>query len=164
MEAQRGTEMKKVMTAAMLAVVLAAGSTLAAEPPKMKMTTPIPPGITTPDNIETRLGALSFFDGVPDGQTVEKVYNFLDFQHAYQAYMAGIKIASMDAIRKGILQFGPPNTTAILFEDLMDSRALFLTANTTSVYQMAWLQLGDEPMVIETPPDVLGIIDDHWFK
>jgi len=26
-----------------------------------------------------------------------------------------------------------------------------------------WLELGDEPMVIETPPNVLGIIDDHWF-
>jgi hypothetical protein len=27
-----------------------------------------------------------------------------------------------------------------------------------------WLQLKDEPIVIETPPDVLGIIDDHWFR
>jgi hypothetical protein len=24
--------------------------------------------------------------------------------------------------------------------------------------------MADEPWVIETPPDVLGIIDDHWFK
>jgi hypothetical protein len=40
----------------------------------------------------------------------------------------------MDALRKGILEFGPANTTAVLFEDLMDSKALFLTANTTSVY------------------------------
>jgi hypothetical protein len=43
-------------------------------------------------------------------------------------------------------------------------REPLLTANTTSVYMMSWLQLKDEPMVIETPPDVLGIIDDHWFK
>jgi hypothetical protein len=47
----------------------------------------------------------------------------------------------------------------------MDSKALFLTANTTSVYMMLWLEMKEgEPMVIETPPDVLGIIDDHWFK
>ena len=25
------------------------------------------------------------------------------------------------------------------------------------------MELGDEPMVIETPPDVLGLIDDAWF-
>jgi hypothetical protein len=29
----------------------------------MKMTTEIPPQITTPDSVETRLGTLKFFDG-----------------------------------------------------------------------------------------------------
>ena len=70
------------MKVVMLAVVFALGDKLAAEPPKMKMTTEIPPGIVTPDDIETRLGDLSFFDGVPDDETVQKAYNFLDFQHA----------------------------------------------------------------------------------
>jgi hypothetical protein len=152
------------LTSALIVIALAAWG-LASEPPKsMKMTTPVPPGIATPDKLETRMGTLNFFDGVPDKATVQKVYDNLDFQHAFQAFMSGIQIASMDALRKGILEFGPANTTAILFEELMDSKALFLTANTTSVYMMSWLQLKDEPMVIETPPDVLGIIDDHWFR
>ena len=149
--------MKKFMAAGMMAVMLAASLGWAKEPPKMKMTTEIPPGIATPDKLETHFGALNFFDGVPDKKTVQKVYDHLDFQHAFQAFLGGIQIASMDALRKGILEFGPANTTAVLFEDLMDSKALFLTANTTSVYMMLWLQLKDEPMVIETPPDVLGI-------
>jgi hypothetical protein len=66
-------------------------------------------------------------------------------------------------MRKGMLSFGPPNTTVLMFEDLMDSKALWLTPNTVSIYMAMWLELGDEPMVIETPPNVLGIIDDHWF-
>jgi len=152
------------MTAVMVAVMLAASLGWAEEPPRMKMTAEIPPGIATSDELETRLGTLTFFDGVPDKKTVQKVYDYLDFQHAFQAFLNGIQIASMDALRKGILEFGPANTTAVLFEDLMDSKALFLTANTTSVYMFLWLQLKDEPMVIETPPDVLGIIDDHWFR
>ena len=156
--------MKKMMTTVMVAVMLLAGLGWAKEPPKMKMTTEIPPGIATPNELETSFGNLKFFDGVPDEITVQKVYDHLDFQHAFQAFMVGVQIASMDALRKGILEFGPANTTAILFEDLMDSKALFLTANTTSVYMFSWLQLTDEPMVIETPPDVLGIIDDHWFR
>jgi hypothetical protein len=135
-----------------------------AKAPKMKMTTPTPPGIATPDTVKTRFGVLHFFDGVPDKETVKKVYNNLDYVHGFQAFLSGIQIASMDALRKGILSFGPANTTAILFEDLMDSKSLLLTANTTSIYQMLWLQLKDEPMVIETPPDVLGIIDNHWFR
>ncbi|MGI9366442.1 MAG: DUF1214 domain-containing protein, partial [Rhizobiaceae bacterium] len=82
----------------------------------------------------------------------------------YQTFLDGTKIASMGAIRKGILDFGPANETVVLFQELMDSKSLFLTANTTSVYMFSWLDLGDEPMVIETPPNVLGFINDHWFR
>jgi hypothetical protein len=137
---------------------------LAVEPPKMKMTTDVPPGIATPDKLETRIGTLNLFDGVPDKETAQKVFDNLDFQRGVQAFMSGIQIASMTGLRKGLLEFGLPNTTAVLFEDLMDSKALWLTPNTTSVYMASWLELGDEPMIIETPPDVLGIIDNHWFN
>ena len=129
---------------AILASALFSFPVFAEDPPEMKMTTEIPPGITTPDDIETRLGDLHFFDGVPDKETVEKAYNFLDFQHAYQACMSGMQIASMDAIRKGLLESGPANTTAVLYEDLLDSKSLYLTGNTTSVYMFAWLQLDPE--------------------
>jgi len=37
--------------------------------PKIKMTTPIPPSITAPDSVETRIGALKFFDGFPEEAT-----------------------------------------------------------------------------------------------
>lgn len=155
--------MRKVFTV-ICAAVAATGMATAQEIPDMKMTTEIPEGVTTPDNIQTRVGELNFFDGVPDAESAQKVYNLLDFTHAYQTFLDGTKIASMDGIRKGILEFGPANTTAVLFEELMDSKALFLTANTTSVYMFSWLDLGDEPMVIETPPNVLGFINDHWFR
>ena len=47
---------------------------------KMKMTTDIPPAITMPDKVDTRLGTLSFKDGFPDDATVQKIYDNLDFQ------------------------------------------------------------------------------------
>jgi hypothetical protein len=65
--------MKKMMTAVVVAVVMAANAGWAKEPPKMKMTTEIPPGITTPDEVKTRLGTLNFFDGVPDKKSVDMV-------------------------------------------------------------------------------------------
>lgn len=155
---------KLAKMATVLAIVTSGGHASAQEIPKFEMTTEIPEGVTTPDNIQTRVGELNFFDGVPDVESAQKVYNLLDFTHAYQTFLDGTKIASMGAIRKGILEFGPANTTAVLFEDLMDSKSLFLTANTTSVYMFSWLEMGDEPMVIETPPNVLGFINDHWFR
>lgn len=35
----------------------------------------VPASITTPDQVETRIGTLKFFDGLPDEQTVQKVYD-----------------------------------------------------------------------------------------
>lgn len=153
-----------LIAVAIMVIPLATAIAKEATPPKMKMTTKIPEGIATPDTLETRIGTLNLIDGVPDKATIEKVYDNLDFHHGVQAFLSGIQIASMSGMRKGILEFGPANTTALLFEDLMDSKAFWLTPNTTSVYMVTWLELEDEPMVIETPPDVLGIIDDHWFK
>jgi len=134
------------------------------EPPKMKMTTEIPEGISTPDKLETSIGTLTSFDGVPDKKTTQIVYDNLDLQRAVQAYLSTIQVASMYAMEKGMTGFGPANTTVLLFEDLMDSKALWLTPNTVSVYMGCWMELSDEPMVIETPPNVLGFIDDAWFQ
>ena len=131
--------------------------------PKMKMTTPIPEGIETPDTLETSIGTLTSVNGVPDADTTKKVYDNLDLNRATEAFLNSIPIASMYAIKHGLLKRGPANTTAVLFEELMDSKALWLTPNTTSVYMASWLELGDEPMVIETPPNVLGFLNDAWF-
>lgn len=130
----------------------------------MEYTTKIPEGIATPDELETRIGTLICEDGVPNKDTTQTVFDNLDFQYAVQAYLSSMPIASMSAMRRGILEFGPANTTALLFENLMDSQALWLTPNTTSIYMATWLELTDEPMVIETPPNVLGFINDFWFR
>src|SRR5512139_3025837 len=66
----------------LVAVAASLGSSTAAE---YKMSTPTPPGIASPDKVETRFGTLNFFDGFPDATSVEKIYNNLDFQRAVQA-------------------------------------------------------------------------------
>ena len=152
-------------TCLFILVVFSVGSTAgAADAPKMKMTTEVPPGVATPDTLETQLGTLNSFDGVPDQATTQKVYDNLDLQRATQAYLSTLQVSSMGAMREGYLGFGPANTTVLLFEDLMDSKALWLTANTVSIYMASWLELGNEPMVIEMPPNVLGFINDAWFQ
>jgi hypothetical protein len=45
--------------------------------PPPKTATEIPPNITTPNSVETSLGTLKFFDGLPDKETVGKVYDNL---------------------------------------------------------------------------------------
>jgi hypothetical protein len=125
--------------------------------------TEIPPAVGTPDKVETRLGTLTFKDGFPDDATIQKVYDNLDFQRGVQAFLIAMPAASLVAIRKGLRSFGPDNQTVLIFETLMDSRSLFLTANTESIYAMAWLNLKDGPVVVESPPNTLGLVDDFWF-
>ena len=40
-----------------------------------------------PDQLETRLGTLGFVDGVPNRETVETVYDHLDFVQALNVYL-----------------------------------------------------------------------------
>jgi hypothetical protein len=152
------------------AVALASGLALtlsahAQTPPKMKMTTAIPAAITTPDSVETRIGTLKFFDGFPDDATTQKVFDNLDFMRGVEAFLNAMPGASAEAIRVGWASQGAVNNqTLLIMENLMDSKSLFLTPNTESVYHMAWFDTSKGPLVIETPPNVLGIIDDHWFR
>jgi hypothetical protein len=131
---------------------------------KPKYATDIPPAVTIPDSIETRLGSLKFTDGFLDDATVQKVYDNLDFQRGVQAFLTAMPAASLSAMRKGVRSFGPDNQTVIIFETLMESRSLFLTANTESIYTTAWIDLKNGPVVIESPPNTLGIVDDFWFR
>jgi len=135
-----------------------------AESQKMKMTTTMPPGIASPDKVETRLGPLHFFEGFPDDATVTKLYDNLDFQRAVQAYLLAIPAVSQATNRNEILKLGPANTTVPIFENRMDSKSIFLTPNTQTPYSWMWLDLRGGPLVLEAPPKVLGAINDMWYR
>jgi hypothetical protein len=142
----------------------AAPATQAQAPPKMKMTTDIPPEITTPDSVETPIGTLKFSDGFPDDKTTQLVYDNLDLTHGEQAYLSGIPGTSIQAFLPAAKKFDGVDGNVMIFEDLMDSKALWLTPNNSSVYFFTWLDTSKGPIVMETPPNVLGVIDDHWFR
>jgi hypothetical protein len=128
---------------AALSCGLAVTTAQAQTAPKMKMTTDIPAAITTPDEVETRLGTLHFFDGFPDDATVAKVYDNLDFERGVQAFLTAMPGASVYAIREGFRSQGATdNQTVLIMESLMDSKSLFLTANTETVYKHDVVGLG----------------------
>src|SRR5262245_12539139 len=133
-------------------------------PRAMKMTTPIPASITTADTVASTIGTLRFFDGVPDEATTQLVYDNLDRQRGVEAFLTAMPGASADAIRQGLTSQGADNQTVLVFEHLMDSKSLFLTGNSETVDSVMWLDVKNGPLVLETPPNVLGMIDDHWFK
>jgi hypothetical protein len=131
--------------------------------PQYRYSTPVPPGIVSPHKVETRFGTLRFFDGVPDQASTDKIYDNLDFQRAVQAYLLALPVVNQAANRAGILAMGPANTTVPIWEQMVDSRTVELTANDNTPYTWFWMDLRDGPMVIEAPPKVLGLVDDIWY-
>jgi hypothetical protein len=124
----------------------------------------IPPQITTPDKVDTRLGTLDFKDGMPSQDTVGKVYDHLDFTHAFEAFVNTMQGVNMAAARKGLLDAGVKDNEILIFSDLMDAKSLFLTANADTVYFVGFIDVSKGPMVLETPPKALGTLDDEWWR
>ncbi|MBV8054924.1 MAG: DUF1254 domain-containing protein [Deltaproteobacteria bacterium] len=131
---------------------------------QLKFSTAMPSGVAAPDKIKTRFGTLHMFGGFPDQASIDKLYDNLDFQHAVQAYLLALPVVNQVGNRDGILSVGPANTTVPIWETMVDSRTVELTANNNTPYTWFWLDLHDGPIVVEAPPKVLGLSDDIWYN
>jgi len=144
--------------------VVATCATLLQPHPSAAQTGPaIPAAITTPDTVQTRSGTLDFKDGAPSKETLTKVYDNLDFTHAFEAFVNTMQGVNMAAGRKGLLDVGVKDNEILVFSTLMDAKSLFLTTNADTVYFLGFIDLSKGPMVFETPPKALGTLDDMWW-
>jgi len=148
------------LLASLTVCTLLAGSGLA----NAQTDDPLPPSIVTPDRVETRIGTLEFRDGLPSKDTLNKVYDSLDLAHAVRAFADTLQGVSIHAIRKGLQDVGVKDNEVIVFSELMDAKSLFLTANADTVYVIGGLDLTKGPVVLEVPPQVLGTVQDAWFR
>jgi hypothetical protein len=147
-----------------LAAIAACGMPVLPHLVSAQTPTGIPAAITTPNKVETRLGTLEFKDGMPNKATLEKVFDNLDFTHAFEAFVNTFQAANMAAAHKGLLDIGVKDNEVLVFSTLMDAKSLFLTANADTVYFVGFIDLTKGPMVFETPPQALGTIDDFWWR
>jgi len=131
-----------------------------------KMTTEIPAGIQTPAKVETSIGTLEYFDGVPTKATSESVYDYLDKMRGVDAFLKGMPGASVQGLILGLEEVGVNQYNKLaITKSLMDSKSLFLTANTSTIYICPSINLKkDGPLVMETPPGMLGAFNDAWFR
>ena len=61
----------------------------------------IPPSIMTADEVETSIGTLEFFDGMPSEKTVELVYDNLDRMRGVEVFLDFVPLASIEGLRRG---------------------------------------------------------------
>src|SRR6202044_2268853 len=115
--------MSRILRVATLAVLALAAAMPARAQDAPKYSAKVPPYITTPDTVNTRIGTLKFFDGLPDPETVQKVYDNLDFSRGVEAFLSGIPAASVYAACEGLATDGVKRNGGVgIFENLMDAR------------------------------------------
>lgn len=122
--------------------------------------------ISIADKVQTPIGDLQFFDGVPTDATIDTVYDNLDRMRGVGVYLDNMGGVSIQSVLDGLAKAGAdaPNKVA-LFAGLMDSQTLVVTANTSTLYAYAGTDLAkDGPTVIEIPPGMLGFLDDAWQR
>ena len=157
----------KIIMVITFAVFALVATTVAAEEPTPGYNTKIPEYIMTPDKVETRIGTLEFFDGIPTKETAALLYDNLDFLRGVETFLNGIPATSVEGIRLGMERLGLNNSNqALIFDELMDSNPLFLTGNTSTVYCSVMLDLKkDGPTVVEVPPKSgPGTVNDAYFR
>ena len=149
----------------LIAALVGALTFTAAQAQSPKYAAKVPDSVATPDKLRTELlGDLEFFDGMPSKATVKKAYDFLDFSRGTQAFLDGMPAASIYGMLEGFKEAGVNPGDLGIFEELMDARSLFLTPNSTTVYNMAEVDVKEGPVVVEIPPGVLGPVDDAYFR
>lgn len=140
---------------------------LSAQDPTPGFNHKIPKQIMTPDKIETSIGTLEFFDGMPKESTVNKLYDNLLLMRGVETFLSGIPATSIEGLRRGNVEVGANSPNKVLiFDQLLDSSPLFLTGNTDTVYASAFLDLKEDgPTVVEIPAKCgPGTVNDAYFR
>lgn len=121
------------------------------------------------DTLDTRIGKLefthAFIDGYPTDATASKLFDEMDFQRAVQAYIWSIPVVSMAQWRYAHeQQLGASNGQIVFVESYKDKLG-GLTYNATTPYVLPFIDLADEPWVVEMPGpagSVRGAAHDMW--
>ena len=125
---------------------------------------PLDKSVPTAKTINSKIGKLEFPLGYPSNKTAQMQEDEMLYIHAVTAYTNTIQGASLWALRKGFAQLGVNDGDFIVSPEMVDGKSLMLTANMDTYYFWGNIDLAEGPLVVETPPNVLGILDDFGFN
>ncbi|WP_145433121.1 DUF1254 domain-containing protein [Lacipirellula limnantheis] len=126
--------------------------------------------IQAQETLDTRIGKLSFTqdfaNGYPTDETVELLYDEIDFQRACQAYLWSIPIVSFAEWQKAHeVTFKAESGDVVVYDNYLAKLGI-LTANATTPYIISFFNLEKTgPMVVKMPAGaVAGFADDMWQR
>src|SRR5688572_4709360 len=111
----------------------------------------------TSSTVLTRIGKLMFELGFPTEETMRKLFDEIDYQRAVQAYLWAYPAVSFQSILiANKRDLGVDLNDLIIADNYADPKGLWLTANNTTIYAMANVDLAMAgPIVLEMPPGAI---------
>jgi hypothetical protein len=106
---------------------------------------------------------LEFHGGFPTEQTLQTLYDQLDFQRGCQVFLRHLMAAAIWGFQQAFtrdLDMGP--TDLLIMH--ADANGLALTANSETIYAVAMIDTKPGPVVLDVPPNVLGFLNDQWMR
>ncbi|WP_163620887.1 DUF1254 domain-containing protein [Microbacterium sp. B35-30] len=118
------------------------------------------------DSVASRLGALRFERGCPTPETSRKLFDEMDFQRAVQVYLWAYPAVSFESIRiANKRDLGIDYGEMGIADQFVDPKSIWLTANDTTIYAFANIDLSTGAVVVEIPPGaIVGLVDDFWER
>lgn len=150
--------MKACLAACLLLVAFGAPLVRAADdaPPAVAETA----GPVVPDRVDTRIGALRFFDGFPDSVTIKATYDYLDFMRGMRIYRETMPAAAQMAFRDALRNGGAANGAMAFVEHSGAGTA----EEAQAPRALGWLDLRKGPLVVEVVPEVVLTLNDGWGR
>lgn len=125
---------------------------------------------TPAETFDTPIGRLSFtpdfINGYPAAESVERLFDQIDFQRACQAYLWSIPIVSFAEWQKAHeVTFKARSGDVVVYDNYLAKLGI-LTANATTPYIISFFDLEETgPMVVRMPAGaVAGFADDMWQR
>lgn len=115
---------------------------------------------------DTRIGKLVFEKGYPSLETVEMLYDEMDFQRATQIYIWALPVISMTELVYSYQEDLGASFGDLFYIKTFADRSYGITANATTQYLIGWYDLTiSGPVVISEPVGAMaGFINDMWQR
>src|SRR6266550_331228 len=92
-------------------------------------------------NLNTRIGELKYELGFPTKETVDKLYNEMDFQRAVMAYQYAEPLVALNEMNVGLKKIDIFEGDIVVMQRFLDPNGVVLTGNNTTIYGMSFLDL-----------------------
>lgn len=155
--------MKRLCAALLCLAILPAGATARADDTPA-MATAAAAGIGIPEGVDTRIGALRFFDGFPDSATIKAAYDYLDFLRGVEVVLHAAPAAAGMAVREALRSAGAGNGALALADASSLPELAAPDRDAHAVSALGWLDLRKGAMVVEMPTDAAIALADGWGR